>query len=132
MCSSPLSRKDQTLINGSFVFRWPSKRDVADISSDVVFCSNIVFPPVHLHEEHLLSKNQLTFKKCITAFQTTCGTIFCRSAMLLLLLLRSPFFRGCVWARHLFSSLHSFVAVSPTPTSEDSVSVRVICLFPDP
>ena len=43
-----------------------------------------------------------------------------------------PIFRGCVWARHLFSSLHSFVAVSPTPTSEDSVSVRVICLFPDP
>ena len=30
-----------------------------------------------------------------------------------------PIFRGYVWARHLFSSLHSFVAVSPTPSSED-------------
>ena len=37
--------RTKTLINGSFVFRWPSKRDVADISSDVVFCSNIVFSP---------------------------------------------------------------------------------------
>ena len=24
-----------------------------------------------------------------------------------------------MWARHMFSSLHSFVAVSPNPTSED-------------
>ena len=31
-----------------------------------------------------------------------------------------------------FSSLHSFVAVSPSPTSEECVSVHGICLFPDP
>ena len=49
-----------------------------------------------------------------------------------IVIFRSPFFGVWLWARHLFSSLHSFVAVSPTPTLEDSVSVRVICLFPDP
>ena len=49
---------------------------------------------------------------------------------LLLSLLRSPFSGLRVGPSFAFLTA-LIVAVGPSPTSEDSVSVRVICVFPD-